>query len=56
MKELFSSRQNANLIVEAEKLINGFLDKTGEVVYVINPDGSTFTLEPGCILLNANIF
>lgn len=56
MKELFASRQNASLISEAEKLINGFFDKTGEVVYVINPDGSTFTLEPGCMLLNATVF
>lgn len=55
MKELFAPLQNANLISEAEKLINGFLDKTGVSVYVINPDGSTFTLEPGCILLNASI-
>lgn len=56
MKELFASIQNVNLISEAEKLINRFLTKTGETIYVINPDGSTFTLEPGCILLNANIF
>ena len=42
---------NENAIAQAEKEINNFLNVSGRVIYVINPDGSTFTLENGCMLL-----
>ena len=35
----------------AKEIINNFLDNGSNVIYVINPDGSTFTLEKGCLLL-----
>ena len=56
MKDLFAAALKANLISDAEKLINNFLSETDGVVYVINADGSTFTLEPGCTLLGAESY
>lgn len=41
-------------IALAEELINAFLNRDGRTVYVINPDGSTFTLEQGFMLLTAD--
>ena len=42
---------NTEVIAQAEKEINNFLNVSGRTIYVINPDGSTFTLEKGCMLL-----
>lgn len=56
MKHLFAAILKANLISDAEKLINKFLSETDGVVYAINADGSTFTLEPGCTLLSAESY
>ena len=38
-------------IDQAKEIINNFLDNGVNVIYVVNPDGSTFTLEKGCLLL-----
>ena len=56
MKSLLATLRGASLISEAEKLINSFFNRTNGVVYVINADGSTFTLEPGCTLLSVEFY
>lgn len=38
---------------EAMAIIQNFIEK-GNVVYAINSDGDTFTLEKGCLLLTVN--
>lgn len=37
-------------IDEAKTIIQNFLN-SGNIIYVVNADGSTFTLEKGCLLL-----
>lgn len=56
MPKLVISGCNADMISKAEEVINNFLSVLGNSVYVVNPDGSTFTLEPGCTLLPTERF
>lgn len=45
---------NTKAVSMASDLINNFLSVEGRKVYVVNPDGSTFTLESGCMLLTVD--
>lgn len=41
-------------INKAIATIQDFLDNGSNVIYVINSDGSTFTLKKGCLLLDVD--
>lgn len=41
-------------INEAITTIQNSLDNGSHVIYIINPDGSTFTLKQGCMLLDVD--
>ena len=41
-------------INEAITTIQNALDNGSHVIYIINPNGSTFTLEKGCLLLTVD--
>ena len=56
MPQLITSSLSADLVSKAEEIINNFLGENRNVIYAINPDGSTFTLEPGCTLLAVKNF
>ena len=56
MPQLTVAGCNADMIAKAEEIINNFLNGLGNSIYVINPDGSTFTLEKGCMLLPTERF
>ena len=56
MPKLVISGCNADMISKAEEVINSFLNGFGHSIYAINPDGSIFTLEPGCTLLTVERF
>lgn len=44
---MFGSMHNLYLIADAEKLINNFIRNGEGVVYVTNPDGTSFELKKG---------
>jgi hypothetical protein len=54
MKDYNAKIHNDEAIAKAEQIINDFLNVRGRIIYVINPDGSTFTLEKGCMLLTVD--
>lgn len=56
MPKLVMSCEKINMIAKAEEIINDFLNGNENAIYVINPDGSTFALEPGCTLLPTERF
>lgn len=56
MPQLITSNLSADLVAKAEEIINNFLSENNNLIYAINPDGSTFTLEPGCTLLTVKGF
>lgn len=53
MNPIIAKLHSISLVSKAERIINDFLEKDRNIIYVINPDGSTFTLEAGCTLLTA---
>lgn len=56
MPQLITSNLKADLVSKAEEIINNFLGENNNIIYAINPDGSTFTLAPGCTLLPVERF
>lgn len=56
MPQLIISGCSADIVTKAEEIINNFLNVLGNSIYVINADGSTFALEPGCTLLPTERF
>lgn len=56
MPQLVVSRFNVDMVAKAEEIINNFLNNRNHTLYAVNPDGSTFTLDPGCILLPVESF
>ena len=44
---IFAGIRNLSLVTQAEKLINDFIRNGEGVVYVTNPDGTSFELKKG---------
>lgn len=54
MFNLCAGIHNLNLVSEAKRLINNFIDDGDGVVYVVNPDGSYLKLQKGVDFVGIN--